>query len=370
MMCSRALVLLLVLGISGAGIAWAETRVGFNTPFTGPYAWVGEPHMVGTELAVADVNAAGGVLGERLELITADDACHPEQGPLAARKLVAYEVVVAFSATCSGAAIPMAGLYRAARIVMLDASATNPRLTEENTGVFRLVGRDDLQGMLAGNLLADRWPDKRIALAHDGSVFGKGLAEQVQKQLNRRGVKEVLVAAYAPGTLDYADLLAALRAAAVEVLYVGGYSPEIGLIARQAHERGQRIQLVAGDSLSTGEFWLIAGPGGEGTLFTSFNDPARDPSAVEIMQRARAHVVEPNVRILYSYAAVQVWKQAVERTGTLAYEAVVRALHTHEFDTVLGRIRFDEKGDIQGFAPFVWYIWREGVYVPLEDSSK
>jgi branched-chain amino acid transport system substrate-binding protein len=218
-------ILLAMLAVFGAGDARAETLVGLSTALTGPYAWVGEPPPVGTQLAITDLNAVGGVLGEPLRLVTVDDACDPEQAPLAARKLVGDGVAVVFGATCSGAALAAAPVLREAGIVRIEAAATNPRLTDEGEGVFRIVGRDDLQGDLAGDLLADRWADKRIAIAHDGQAYGQGLAEQVKERLNRRGVREAVFVEYAPGETDYAALLEQLHAASIEVLYVGGYSP-------------------------------------------------------------------------------------------------------------------------------------------------
>ena len=183
---------------------------------------------------------------------------------------------------------------------MIEAGATNPRLTEESDGqVFRVVGRDDRQGTIAGDYLADRWSDSKIAIVHDSSVYGQGLAEEVKKRLNQRGISEALFATYQPEGLDYTDLLAQLRTASIEVLYLGGYSPEAGLIIRQARDRKYSVQLVAGDSLSTGEFWLVAGPAGEGTLFTSFSDPTHEPRAAEVMGRLKGQLQQPNARALY-----------------------------------------------------------------------
>jgi branched-chain amino acid transport system substrate-binding protein len=352
---------------AAADHARAEIPIGFNSALTGPYAWVGEPHLAGTELAIAELNARGGVLGEPLQLTVADDGCNAELAPLAAEKLVSERVAVAFGATCSGAAIPASKVYRRAGILMIEGGATNPKLTEAGDGgVFRIVGRDDLQGTLGGDYLADRWGNRNIAIVHDTSAFGKGLAEEVKKRLNQRGVSEVLFTTYAPGAMDYSDLLNQLRAASIEVLYVGGYSPEAGLIIRQARDRKYSVQLVAGDSLSTGEFWLVAGPAGEGTLFTSFSDPTHEPRAAAVMARIQARLQQPNARALYSYAAVQLWAQAVEKAGTTDAAPVAEALRREQFDTVLGTIGFDAKGDVTGFDPFVWFVWTDGKWVPKD----
>jgi branched-chain amino acid transport system substrate-binding protein len=370
MMVIRAVCILAALAAAGAHHVRAEILIGFSTPLTGPQAWVGEPHLAGTELAVADLNTKGGILGQPLRLVLVDDGCDAELAPLAAQKLVSEAVAVALGATCSGAAIPAAEIYRRAGILMIEAGATNPRLTEDKNGhVFRVVGRDDRQGALAGDYLANRWSDSNIAIVHDGSAFGQGLAEQVKKRLNQHGISEALFATYQPEALDYSDLLDQLRTASIEVVYLGGYSPDAGLIIRQARDRAYGVQLVAGDSLSTGEFWLVAGRAGEGTLFTSFSDPTHEPRAAEIMARLRGQLQQPNARAVYSYAAVQLWAQAVEKAGALEPDAVAAMLHGNEFDTLLGTIGFDENGDITGYEPFVWYVWREGNYAPAAPAE-
>ena len=366
----RAVFIFFALALAAVDHARADIPIGFSSALTGPYAWLSEHSLAGTELAIADLNAKGGVLGEPLEPIVVDDGCNAELAPLAAEKLVSEAVAVVFSVTCSGAAIPASKVYRRAGIPMIEAGATNPQLTEESEGgVFRIVGRDDLQGTIGGDYLADRWGNSNIAIVHDTSTYGKGLAEEVKKRLNQRGVSEVLFTTYAPGAMDFSDLLDQLSAASIEVLYVGGYSPEAGLIIRQARDRKYSVQLVAGDSLSTGEFWLVAGPAGEGALFTSFSDPTHEPRAAEVMGRLQGQLQQPNARALYSYAAVQLWAQAVEKAGTFEPKAVAAALHANQFDTVLGTIGFDEKGDVTGYEPFVWYVWREGNYAPVDPAK-
>ena len=217
--------------------------------------------------AVADLNAKGGVLGEQIELITADDYCDGEQAVAAANKLVADRVVAVFGHQCSGAAIPASKVYADAGLLMIATEATNPKLTEQGlTNVFRMVGRDDVQGRIAGDLLAERWGNKPIAILHDGQAYGKGLAEETKKRLNERGIAEAMFEAIEPGKADYWDVVQKMRAKGIEVLYFGGYQHEAALIIRQAREHGYQLQLVAGDGISNEDFALIAGPASDGTL--------------------------------------------------------------------------------------------------------
>jgi branched-chain amino acid transport system substrate-binding protein len=136
-------------------------------------------------------------------------------------------------------------------------------------------------------------------------------------------------------------------------------------MARAARDRGYAVQLVSGNDLATEEFALIAGPAAEGTLFTFIADPRRNAEAAQVVKRFRAENFEPEGYTLFSYAAVQVWAQAIEKAGSLELHAVIASLRSHQFDTVVGRIGFDDKGDLSAYSP-IWYLWKGGAYVPLE----
>ena len=357
-----------VVGVAavGLGCARAEVPIAAVGPLTGQNIWRGEQIQRGAQMAVADINAKGGVLGQRVALLVADDACDPDQAVAVANKLAAEGIVFVAGHTCSHSSIPASKVYEAAGIVMISPASTNPKLTDEGgANVFRVVGRDDRQGGIAGDYLADAWGDKKIAILHDNSTYGKGLAEETQKQLNTRGVKEAMYQAYVPGERDYSSLVSKMQAAGIDVFYIGGYSSEAGLIVRQSRNQGFGAQLISGDAMTTEEFWMITGPAGEGALATFAPDPRHNAAAASAVARFRAQGFEPAGYTLHTYAVVQVWARAVELAGTLESDAVVAALHSHRFDTVIGKIGFDEKGDITT-PGFVWYVWQNGEYVQKE----
>ncbi|RWL10163.1 MAG: branched-chain amino acid ABC transporter substrate-binding protein [Mesorhizobium sp.] len=344
----------------------AEILIGAAGPVSGPLAWIGEQMQRGTEMAVADINATGGALGQQIQLITVDDFCDPEQAVAAAQKLVADGVVFVVGHMCSESSIPASKVYEEAGILQVSPASTNPLLTDQGrANVFRVIGRDDAQGTVAGDYLADHWADKKIAILHDNTTYGKDLADETRKQLNKRGVTEAIYEAYDPGKNDYLTEIAALEAANIAVLYLGGRHHAGALIASAARDRGYPLQLVSGDIMSTEEFRLIAGTAAEGTLFTFPADPRRKPEAASVVERFRAENFEPEGYTLLSYAAVQIWAQAVEKAGSLEPQAVIASLRNNQFDTVLGRIDFDDKGDLTTQS-WVWYVWRSGEYVPVE----
>ena len=352
--------------VSGGSLAHAEVLVGLAVPLTGPSAWIGEEGKQGVDVAVADVNARGGVLGEPIEVIEADDYCDGEQAVAAAKKLVAAGVVAVFGHGCSGAAVPASKVYADARILMISLGATNPKLTEQGfTNVFRMAGRDDLQGRIAGDLLADRWGNRRIAILHDGQIYGQGLAEETRKRLNQRGITEAMFEAIDPGRPDYWDIVQKMRAMGVQVLYYGGYAHEAALIIRQAKEHGYDLQLVAGGGISREDFGLIAGQASDGTLMTLPPSPS-GPEAVELAAKF-AEGLPPAIYCLRRSPGLgpggRPSRDVPVGTGRERRPA-------HEFDTVLGRIGFDAKGDLTGHEKTLsGIVWKGGKYAPVETAQ-
>jgi branched-chain amino acid transport system substrate-binding protein len=353
-----------------ATLAWpaqTEVLIGVAGPMTGTNAWFGEQMQRGAELAVVDINADGGVLGERVRLIAVDDYCDPEQAVAAARQLVGQGVILVVGHYCSGASIPASEIYEAAGVLQISPASSNPTLTElGRANVFRVANRDDAEGALAGNHLADHWVGEKIAILHDGTTYGKGLAELTKSKLNSRGVTEAIYEAFVPEKNDYTAEVTKLQAADIAAVFIGGYHTEIALIARAAHDLGYPVQVVTGNVLATEEFGLLAGPAAEGTLFVFTADPLKRPEAASVVERFQTSGFEPEGYTLSAYGAVQAWAQAVEKAGSMELQDLIASLRENEFETVLGSIDFDGKGDLT-VQSVVWYVWRGGQYVPLEE---
>jgi branched-chain amino acid transport system substrate-binding protein len=152
-----------------------------------------------------------------------------------------------------------------------------------------------------------------------------------------------------------------LKQARIAVLYVGGYHTEAGLIVRQMRDQGMKTILVSGDALVTQEYWQITGAAGEGTLMTFSPDPRKVRAAAALVKRFRDKGIEPEGYVLYTYAAVEAWKQAVEKANSLDTKKVIEALNTGKLQTVLGRFTFDKKVD-PTLQPYVFYVWKDGSY--------
>src|SRR5262245_45645325 len=351
-----------------ATTAWADITIATVGPITGQYAAFGEQMKKGIEMAVADINAAGGIKGEKLVLEVGDDACDPKQAVAVANQLVSKGVKFVAGHFCSSSSIPASKVYEEEGILQITPASTNPKFTDEGGwNVARVCGRDDAQGIVAGNFLAKHYKDKKIAIIDDKTAYGKGLADETRKALNAAGVKETLNESYTAGEKDYTALVSKLKEAGIDAVYVGGYHTEGGLILRQLREQGLKAQMVSGDAFNTEEFWSITGPAGEGTIFTFAPEPRNFPTAKKVVEEFKASGYDPEGYTLYTYAAVQMWKQAAEAVKSTDGKKIAEWLRAgNPVQTVLGEIKLDSKGDIVD-AKYVFYKFHDGKYA--EDPS-
>ncbi|MGI8852561.1 MAG: branched-chain amino acid ABC transporter substrate-binding protein [Methyloceanibacter sp.] len=347
-----------------------EIPIAVVGPVTGQYASFGQQMKNGGEMAVDDINEAGGVLGKKLDFTMGDDACDPKQAVAVANQITGQGVALVAGHYCSGSSIPASQVYGESDMVQISPASTNPDFTDKRSAsnIYRVCGRDDQQGGVAGKYLATHYGDKNIAIIHDKTAYGKGFADEVKKALNETGKEEVLYEAISAGEKDYSALVSKLKQAAVDVVFLGGYHTEAGLIVRQMRDQGMNTLLMGGDALITQEYWSITGPAGEGTLMTFSPDPRKNPAAADVVKRFKDKGIEPEGYVLYTYAAIQAWKQAVEKAGKTAAADVVKALNENEFETVIGKFRFDEKGD-PNLPPYAVYRWSNGTYEEIGDEA-
>ncbi len=298
-----------------------------------------------------------------LKLEVGDDACDPKQAVAVANKLSGQGIKFMGGHFCSGSSIPASSVYAEQGVLQISPASTNPKLTDERPGpnIFRVCGRDDQQGSVAGKYIADNFKDKNVAILHDKTAYGKGLADETKKSMNAAGKDEVLYEAITAGEKDYTAIVSKLKQANVDLVYLGGYHSEAGLIVRQMRAQGMKTTLMGGDALVTQEYWQITGKDGEGTLMTFSPDPRKNPAAADLVKMFRGKGVEPEGYVLYTYAAFQVFKQAAEKAKSTDVAKLVDAMKGTEFDTAIGKFSFDDKGD-PTLPPYAVYIWKDGNY--------
>ena len=349
------------LALALAGNAQAQIKMGIAGPITGPNAAFGAQIKNGVEQAVADINAAGGILGQKITTTIGDDVSDPKQGVSVANKFVSDGVKFVVGPFNSGVTMPASEVYQENGILEITPSATNPKITERGMwNIFRTCGRDDQQGAVAAAYLLKNFKGKKIAIVHDKTTYGQGLADETKKAMNKGGLKEVLYEGINLGEKDFSALVSKIKASGADLVYWGGLHTEGGLIVRQMRDQGVKAVLMGADGITTDEFASIGGPGVEGTLMTYGPDPRKRAEAKAAVEKFRAKKFEPEAYTLYSYAAVEVIKQAAEAAKSLDPKKVAAQIKSgQKFKTVIGELTYDKKGDLTRLD-YVMYIWKKG----------
>jgi len=368
---SLALGLAFVLGLAFTDVASAQIKLAVGGPMTGGSATFGAQLKNGVEQAIEDINAAGGILGQKIQtpMSIGDDRADPKEGVSVANKFVGDGVKFVVGHFNSGVTIPASDVYQENGILEITPAATNPKVTERGLwNIFRTCGRDDQQGPVAGATIVERFKGKRVAIVHDKTTYGQGLADETRKAMNAKGLKEVLYEGVNIGDKDYSALVSKIKAARADLVYWGGLHDTGGLILRQLRDQGVKATFMGGDGIADDEFATIAGPGAEGTLMTFSPDPRTNAANKDIVEVFRKKGFEPQAYTLYSYAAVQIMKQAAEQANSLDPKKMADVMHSGKpFRTVLGEMSYDKKGDVTGYTVngkkkdrYVLYIWKKG----------
>jgi branched-chain amino acid transport system substrate-binding protein len=351
-----------------ASTAMADITIATVGPITGSLAALGEQYKRGAEMAVADINAAGGVNGEKLVLEIGDDACDPKQAVAVANQMASKKVKFVAGHLCSGSSIPASKVYEEEGILQISPASTNPTFTDAGGwNVGRVCGRDDAQGLVAGSYLAKHFAGKKVAIIDDKSAYGKGLADATRGAMNAAGLKEVMAESINPGEKDYSALVSKMKDAGIDAVYMGGYHPEGALILKQLREQGSKAQMLSGDSMNNVEFWTIAGEAATGMIFTFAPEPRTNPAAAEVVAKFKAAGYDPEGYTLYTYAAIQMYAAAAAGTKGTDNKALAAWLRAgNPVKTVLGDLALDAKGDVKD-AKYVWYKFANGKYA--QDDS-
>jgi branched-chain amino acid transport system substrate-binding protein len=358
------------IALSSAAVSTAalaqDITIAVAGPMTGGESAFGRQMKNGAEQAIADLNAAGGLLGKQLKLDVEDDACDPKQARSVAEKIAGMKIPFVAGHYCSSSSIPASEAYAEGNVLQITPASTNPTYTDRGLwNTLRVCGRDDQQGTVAGQYIAANYKGKNIAILNDKSTYGKGLADETKKALNKAGMQEKMFESYNKGDKDFTAIVSRMKRDNIDLVYVGGYHQESGLIVRQMRDQGLNTVLMAGDALADKEFASITGPAGAGTLFTFGPDPRNKPTAKAIVDAFKAKNIDPEGYTLYTYAAMQVWAKAVTKAGTTDPHKVADTIKAGEWDTVLGKLAFDAKGDIK-VLDYVVYKWDDkGNYTEL-----
>jgi branched-chain amino acid transport system substrate-binding protein len=356
--------LALVLAMAAGCQKKSDTiRIGVVGPMTGDQSKMGTDFKNGVSLAVEEWNAKGGILGKKIEIIIGDDQHDPKQAVSVANKLVndgAVGIIGHFNSSCS---IPASDIYNRTNVPMISPGSTNPRLTEKGfKGVFRVCGRDDQQGKVAADFVNSQLKLKKIAVIHDKTTYGQGLADEFKKALGDK-VDVVFYGGIVQGDKDFKGVLTTIREKKPELLFFGGIYPEMGLLVRQARELGIKAPFMSGDGSIDPKFVEIAGAAAaEGTYLTFSPDPKNIESAKDFISKYNTVFGEIGPYSIYAYDAANIMFTAIREANTLDGVKIIEKLHAMEFSGAMGKIKYDEKGDVT-VAPYVVWITKDGKFV-------
>lgn len=341
--------------------AWADVLVGIAAPLSGPDANIGKQVNRGAEQAVTDINAAGGINGEKVRIKLHDDGGDRSGAAAVAKKFAEEGVKFVVGHPAWGTAIPASDVYAENGIMLVTPASTDPQLTKRGLwNTFRTCGSDGQQGAVAGQYIADHFKDAKVAIVHDKTPYGENLAEETMKAMNAAGIKQVMYEGMQLGEKDYSALVTKMKEAGVDVVYFGGFHTEAELIIRQMSDQGLNATFMSGGGIAPNELASVADKAAGGILITSQPDPHDNPNAKNVVEKFRAAGFEPEASALYSYAAVQVIAEAAQAAGSNDPIAVADAAKSKgPWKTVIGDIGFDKYGDISS-PDYTMHTWKKG----------
>lgn len=346
-------------------------KIGVAGPLTGDQAAFGEMLRFGATLAVEEWNAKGGVsLGGKkmkVDILWGDDRHDPKEGVAIAHRFVNSGVAGVVGHFNSSVSIPTSTVYAEADVVQITPASTNPKLTEQGFGtVFRVCGRDDQQGEVAADFIVNALKARRVAILHDKTTYGQGLADETKRFLEKKGVKPVFYSGVVQGDKDYTPVLTAAKQKKPEVIYFGGIHPEAILLVKQMRERlGMKAAFMSGDGIVTPEYYKIAGKAAEGTYLTFTPDQKKIPAAQTMIENHRKRFgKDVGAYTIYSYVAANMILDSIQTTDSAKGSKIAAHIRGKAWETALGKMQFDKKGDVLE-SPYVLWRVKGGKFVEL-----
>ncbi|MCP4751976.1 MAG: branched-chain amino acid ABC transporter substrate-binding protein [Proteobacteria bacterium] len=361
------LVLFIALGSSCDSEKSKPIKIAVAGPHSGDLAPYGIPPKNAVILAAEKINAAGGILGRKIEIVAEDDVCKPEVATNVASKLVGEGVVAVIGHVCSGATIAAMSVYRDNNIPVISPSATNPDLTlkGDNPMFFRTIPHDAAQAVLQAKFIVEYLKAKTVAVVHDKGDYGKGLALLVKQNLEKKGVNIVLLEGVTPNAVDYSALIQKIRKANPDVVAFGGYHPEGSKIVTQARKKKVTAHFISGDGLKDPSFIKIGGKYAEGYFVSSPADISNIPATIEVTAALKERGQQPGNFGLQAHAAITTVFNAIKQTKSTKAEDIAKVLRSQSVSTTLGNISYDKMGDVVG-SGFSMYKVVNGKFVSVD----
>lgn len=337
--------ILLWLGVffCNFGDAAGVIRIGHVNSMTGPEATFGMGSQKGVELAVKEINEAGGIRGKKIELVAADDQGKPDEAVTALTKLITQNKVVAVvGEAASSRMLAMAPIAQQFKVPLVSPSATNAKVTEVGDYIFRVCFIDPFQGPIVAKFLVENLKLKKVAILRDvRNDYSIGLANHFAEALKKFGGEVVSDLRYSAGDVDFRAQLTQIRAINPQAIFLPGYYTDVGLIARQARELGLKQPLLGGDGWSSPSLTQVGGKALNGAYFADHFAPDDTSARVQdfLKRFKKENGTEPNSSSALGYDAAKVILDAIKRSPDESPKAIREALaKTKDFPGVTGSI--------------------------------
>ncbi len=358
-------------GCGGGGAPAADKKakitIAMVNPLSGDAATYGVSHKNGLELALAEINKAGGVKGQQIELLTHDDSGDPKQAAAGAQKFADMKSVVAVVGSClSSNTLAMVPITDKAKLPHSVISSSSAKLSGMSKFFFRMAVQDDKVGGLMVDLSQEKFKPKKMALLYLNNDYGKGLLLSIEPQIKKYGITLTSAQTYLANDKDYSALLTKVKAEAPDVLLVGSTYTDGGLIVKQAREMGLMMPIVGPTGLYSPKYMEIAGKAVENSYFLGVFVPTNpDPKVQEFVKKYKEkYGMEPDTFAALAYDQGYVLKDAMEKAaakGNITRESLREAMAASSYKGITGTVTFDPKGD--WVRPYLFVTVKEGKFV-------
>ena len=330
-------------GVTGDTILLGEVG-----SLTGSEATFGISTRNAIDLAIREVNAAGGVKGKKIDIRVYDNQSKPEEAAQAANRLINQDnVLLILGEVASSNSMAMAEKAQPAKVPMISNASTNPKVTEIGDYIFRVCFIDPFQGFVMAKFAHDNLKVNKVAVLRDlGSAYSQGLADVFERKYTEMGGKIVARETYTKGSTDFRSQLTAIKRGSPDAIYIPGYYNDIGLIARQARELGITATLMGGDGWDSEKLFELGGSAVEGSYFSNHYSPDDPSPRVQkfIAAYKAAYGSVPDSLAALGYDAAMVAVDAIKRAPSFDRAAIRDAIaQTKNYHGVTGSITLDEK---------------------------
>lgn len=347
--------------------AWPGViRIGVVGPLTGRSHHEGDAVEDVARFAVGQVNAGGGLAGKRVVIDTHDDAADPSRAVGVAHTLVRDRALCVVGHINSGCALAASEVYQNAGIPLITPGATHPSLTSRGfRTVFRTIGRDTAQSRVAATYITHHVRPKRVSVADDSTAYGQGLADEVARALDEKGLRVVGRHSTTDEAFDFRPMLEKIREEDADFVYYGGTCVTFGPLVKQARGLGLRARFMAGDAGTCYKTPELAQQATEGLLVTAPKPfpvtPTTESLDNALWNSSARGSSSKEPYVLPAYAAIQAAVEAMKRADSGDPAKITAVLHaSRPFETAMGVVRFDSGGDLKEDFTFAVYEWRDG----------